>query len=44
MARFSRKEKAAIFFNVHGLMTRKIMHSRDAQCNTGGMTLSVMDF
>ena len=34
LARSRRKEKAAIF-NVRALITRKIMRSRDAQCNTG---------
>ena len=34
MARFSRKEKAAIF-NARVLMTREILRSKDAQCNTG---------
>ena len=29
-----RKEKATIS-NAHALITRKIMRSRDAQCNTG---------
>ena len=33
MVRFSRKEKAAII--MHALVTREIMRSRDAQCNTG---------
>ena len=35
MAKFSRKEKAAIFFNARKLMTGEIMRSRDTQCNTG---------
>ena len=34
MARSSCKEKAAIF-NVRALITREIMRSKDAQCNTG---------
>ena len=28
-------KKKLPFFNVHALITREIMHSRDAQCNTG---------
>jgi len=34
MARSSRKEKAAIFFNARALITGEIMRSTDAQCNT----------
>ena len=41
MARFSRKEKAA-FFNARAIMTRKIMRSRDAQCNTGEFAIIIM--
>jgi len=34
LARSSRKEKAAIF-NARALITREIMRSGDAQCNSG---------
>ena len=39
MARFS-EEKAAIF-SARALITREIMRSRDAQCNTRGKNLSL---
>ena len=31
----SAAKKRLLFFNAHALMMREIMHSRDAQCNTG---------
>ena len=34
MAKSNRNKKAAIFF-MRALITCEIMHSRDAQCNTG---------
>ena len=33
--RGSTVKKKPLFFNARALMTRKIMRSRDAQCNTG---------
>ena len=41
MVRFNRKEKAAIFL-MRALMTREIMRSRDAQCNTGKCPKSLL--